>query len=114
MMDADWRFSLCRRAFLNLGQWYIAATSRQATPRIESPTGALTFPPRSLAIHTLPGLPFLARLCKKAPSFEGTDNVSMSLYAVDRNAVEKSVSCAIHRASAAYRPYPPLSAHFEH
>src|SRR5438270_1540294 len=46
--------------------------------------------------------------------FEGTDNVSMSLYARDINAVEKSVSCELHRASAAYRPQPPFSAHFEH
>ena len=38
----------------------------------------------------------------------------MSLYARDRNAVEKSVSYELHRASAAYRPHPPISAHFEH
>src|SRR5207248_10711386 len=46
--------------------------------------------------------------------FEGTDNVSMSLYARDRNVVEKSVPCELHRASAVYRPHPPFSAHFEH
>src|SRR3954469_9512507 len=49
----------------------------------------------------------------KAPFFEGTDSVSMSLYALDRNAVEKSASCELHRVSEAYRPHPPFSAHVE-
>ena len=50
----------------------------------------------------------------KAPFFEGTDSVSMFLYALDRNAVEKSASCELHRVSEAYRPHPPFSARFEH
>src|SRR5256885_14837965 len=91
----------------------IASTSRPSHPSIEPPRGrddvSTPFSRDPYALR----LSFLARSCMKAPFFEGTDSVSMFLYALDRNAVEKSASCELHRVSEAYRPHPPFSAHFE-